>query len=352
MRLGYACINTELRKKKIFMSRSITVATLVEMTPRAAVERCRALVVQNLHDLQTILEWNEAHGIRFFRLSSNIFPHIGNHTLPARFRREPYFRGDIAFALPQLRKIGAWAREHNHRLTIHMTPYIQLGSPDTGIVSRSVFDIIMYTKTLRALATSDPCIILHGGGVYLTRDDTTGGGDACHQRCDAGLGTSGGAGTSAGAAAMSEADAELLTAAKQKTLARWLRNYRGLPLTTRRLIVLENDERHYGVTDLLPFCENTGIPLCFDVFHNSISAAHVAVTDSLVRRIVRTWPRGVVPKFHISEQDPDLGFGAHARRVARLPAWLRSSSWDVMVEAKDKEQAVIDLMKKYRISQK
>ena len=51
-RLGYACINTELRKKNIFSSRTCRLATLESK----GIEYVKNLALKNLKDLQTILE--------------------------------------------------------------------------------------------------------------------------------------------------------------------------------------------------------------------------------------------------------------------------------------------------------
>jgi UV DNA damage endonuclease len=295
MRLGYACINTELRAKGIFCSRSCTLATL----KLRGVPYLKELALQNIIDLLTILQWNEAHNIRLFRITSNLFPHMGN---PQVQIEDPYFTGDMHFAYKALDRVGAYAREHGHRLTFHMTPYIQLGSPNEDIATRSIFDVKIYGKILARVGDASSCIILHGGGVY---DDKPG------------------------------------------TLRRWLRRFRKLPEATQKLVACENDERHYGVSDMLEFCEQNHIRFCLDVFHNKISANHVELTPIILRRTIATW-HGVTPKFHISDQDPELGFGAHAMYVATIPDIIKKiKKLDVMIEAKIKEKAVQRLYTKF-----
>jgi UV DNA damage endonuclease len=268
----------------------------------------KKLALDNIRDLLEILKWNEAHGIRLFRITSNLFPHMGNEAVRLR---DSYFRGDMRFAAAALREAGDYAARHGHRLTFHMNPYIQLGTPNPDVLRRSVFDVVVYGKILQAMNVDDACIVLHGGGVYDLQGDKQ--------------------------------------AAKLATLARWLTAYRRLPASTRSKIVIENDELHYGVDDLLPFCEKNGIPFCFDIFHNSISAARVEVTPRLVHAVFATWPRGMTPKFHLSEQQKGGRFGAHADMVRLLPAFLCRirRRFDIMIEAKHKERAVMYLYKKY-----
>ncbi len=312
MRLGYACINMKLREDNIFCSRSTTLKTLTTLGVRKGVAHLRGLALANVADLLTILKWNEAHGIRVFRITSNLFPHMGNHKLGTAWRRTSYWRGDISFAVEPLREAGQYALRYGHRLTFHMSPFIQLGAVDADVLSRSIFDIKQYLYIYEALRVpaDGRCLILHGGGVYQTDDMTK-------------------------------------EEAKSTTLRRWLVAFETLPTAVQHMIVLENDERHYGVSDLLPLCESRHIPLCFDYFHNDISEDGVDVTPTLLRRIARTWGRRR-PKFHLSEQDRSLGFGAHAAMVHRIPdELLKFRNVDIMIEAKNKEIALTALHRRY-----
>lgn len=310
MRLGYACINTGLRENGIFSSHSVTMGTLLDRGPTAGTLLCKEKALQNLRDLLIILEWNVKRGIRLFRIGSLLWPHMGNHLLPPKFN-DPYFSGNIGFAHTELKEIGEYARTNGIRLTFHMTPYLQLGSPNADILKRSIFDINMYGKTFAIMGMKDSVIILHGGGVYQTN--------------------------------------ETKELAKQKTLERWLAAFKTLDASARKCVAIENDERHYGVNDLLPFCEKNGIPFCLDVFHNGISADHVAVTPALLKRVIETWPKAQVPKFHLSEQAPGSVFGAHSDYVRTIPDYFFRIKCpiDLMIECKMKERAVLRLYKKY-----
>lgn len=313
IRLGYACINTALRKK-VFCSRSCTMDTLRGMGPEAGTRYLKELALQNIRDLLTILQWNETHGIRFFRITSGLFPHQGNHLLPDSFTRRSYYRGDIAFAHADLKIVGEYAQAHGHRLSFHTQAYIQLGTPRLDVLKRSVFEIIVYMRVYKAMAipAAERCVILHGGGIYQCSHHAT--------KHDA----------------------------KQETLERWLSNYKKMPREVRDMIVLENDEYLYSVIDVLPFCEANRIPLCLDVFHNSISDERVAVTPALLKRVLKTWPAGRRPKFHLSEQEPDNRKGSHAFMVKAMPDYFFTlKNIDIMIEAKNKEQATMALYRKY-----
>ena len=66
--------------------------------------------------------------------------------------------------------------------------------------------------------------------------------------------------------------------------------------------------------------------------------------------ILATWNRrGIKPKFHISTQCCGGRVGKHADYIDKIPDYLLNISQpiDIAVEAKDKEQAIYDLYKKY-----
>lgn len=68
--LGYACLCETLRQFDIFSSRDCIKATF----EKQGLSCISQLALKNARDLAMTIEWNEQHGIRFFRLSSCIFP--------------------------------------------------------------------------------------------------------------------------------------------------------------------------------------------------------------------------------------------------------------------------------------
>lgn len=72
MKLGYACINKGLseqpKSKRVTTNRTFRKATFEEK----GLAHASAIFLQNARDLLTILQWNEKHNIKFFRLSSQI----------------------------------------------------------------------------------------------------------------------------------------------------------------------------------------------------------------------------------------------------------------------------------------
>lgn len=147
---------------------------------------------------------------------------------------------------------------------------------------------------------------------------------------------------------------------KPATLDRFRRNYMTLSESVRRRLVLENDDVVWSVHDLLPICEELNIPMVLDYHHNNIVFDAEKIREGtfdisqpeISDRIARTWTRkNIKQKMHYSE--PCAGSVTsrdrrkHSPRVATLPPC--PPDMDLMIEAKDKEQAVFDLMRRFKL---
>jgi UV DNA damage endonuclease len=316
VRLGYACINTELREQGIFSSRGMILKTLTDAT-KGGVELARKLAIANIQDTKLILQWNEQNGIRFFRLTSELFPHINNHLAGSAI-----LEYKIDFAKPYLQELGALSRRHGHRITAHPGQFVQLGTPKEDVLQRSILDLTTHADIFLAMGLTPQLgsvMVVHGGGVY---------GD------------------------------------KSETLARWCKNYQALPEHVRQFVVLENDEYGYGVLDLLPWCEKYDIPLVIDWFHNiCFKKIHEAKNDGtnvgfgphstdIIERIVAIWRRrGIKPKCHYSEQADGMRVGTHSDFISELPADIlgvcAKYDIDIMCECKQKQACMLPLLTRH-----
>ncbi|KAE8226079.1 hypothetical protein CF319_g1272 [Tilletia indica] len=295
-RLGYACLNTILRAQKpsIFSSRTTRLKSIEEK----GLDFVRELALANVRDIIPMIEWNEAHGIRFMRLSSEMFP----------FATHPVNGYDfVAFAKDELAKAGELARKYGHRLTMHPGQFCQLGTPKKDVLEASIRELDMHAQILDALGMDqDSVMILHGGGVYGEREETV--------------------------------------ARIKNTIQTRLKG------STRSRLVLENDELSYSVDELLPICKELKVPLVLDFHHDMLRPSSRSPAE-LMPEILEIWKeRGIRPKFHLSEPRPGAKAmrerRAHSDRCTHIPAELPANA-DLMIEAKDKEQAVFELFRIY-----
>jgi UV DNA damage endonuclease len=256
-----------------------------------------------------MLRWNHKYGIKFMRLSSEMFP-FASHNIYG-YKLAP-------FASQALAEAGRVAAELGHRLTMHPGQFTQLGSPRKEVITASVRDLEYHHELLSLLKLPpqqdrDAVVILHMGGVF---------GD------------------------------------KSATLNRFRENYAALPQPIRDRLVLENDDVSYSVHDLLPICEELIIPLVLDYHHHNIIFDADKIREGtkdimgLYDRIKATWTRkGITQKMHYSEPTPSAVTSRqrrkHSPRVATLPPC--PPDMDLMVEAKDNEQAVFELMRAFKL---
>ncbi|KAM3478007.1 hypothetical protein MY5147_002403 [Beauveria neobassiana] len=339
-RLGYliankACLNTYLRTANppVFSSRTCRIASILEhrhplldpsqpehptknrpdKSKPADVSRGLAFVqdlgLANARDIAKMLRWNNKYGIKFLRLSSEMFP-FASHA--------EYGYKLAPFAADALGEAGRVAAELGHRLTTHPGQFTQLGSPRKEVVDASFRDLEYHDELLSLLKLPpqldrDAVMILHMGGIF---------GD------------------------------------KQATLDRFRENYKKLPQGVQNRLVLENDDVGWSVHDLLPICEELNIPLVLDYHHHNIIFDDASLREGtrdiidLYPRITATWTRkNIKQKMHYSEPTAAAVTPRerrkHSARVKVLPPCARDM--DLMIEAKDKEQAVFELMRTYKL---
>lgn len=244
------------------------------------------LVNENMQLLADILRWNRGQQIMMYRLSSDLVP-FGSHDAV-----------DMqALDFPQHQEIAHLAQ--GMRLSTHPGQFT-LPSAQGEIWQKSRRDLD-YHLTLMTILDIDGDIVLHGGGVYGDRATTA---------------------------------------------QRIKHNLLSLPPQLLRHIRLENDERSWSVHDLLPICEEIGVPLIVDGFHHQINGEE-PLADLPWDRILATW-HGLTPKLHYSEQDPTKRPGAHslsvdAQAFRKFLASVHMPDYDVMLECKAKEQALLKL---------
>ena len=309
---GYACISLRMREQDVYSTRTVQLSTV----DRIGVDGLKELGLKNVNDLYKILEYNESWGCRFFRVTSNLFPHMGNPKLP--------FSYNVDFARPNLERVGKYAREHGHRLTAHPGQFAQLGSPRREVVEQTFVDLGVHADVFIAMGLNPTdhgsVMIIHGGGVFGSKTDT---------------------------------------------LARFAENYAALPEKTRQFVVLENDEFQYSIHDLLPFCEKHDIPLCVDFFHHWVWSRRKATKEGkvnerefnreynaiwqLLPRVIAIWrKRGIKPKCHLSEQKPQSRDGAHGDCICSIPKdivkFILENGVDIMLEVKLKDECLRNII--------
>ncbi len=256
-------------------------------------ERLRQTVAMNLECLGRILRFNVEHGIKLFRITSDLVPFASHPVCAVNWARE--FASDFA-------ALGAYAREHDLRLSMHPGQYTLINSPQDSTYRASVSELIYHATVLDSLGMDESHKIqIHVGGVY---------GD------------------------------------KPASMRRFVERFHALPESVRRRLVIENDERLYSVADCALIWQETGAPILFDDFHFRLNTAGESF-ESAFNRAASTWDgRHGVPQVDYSSQEMDKRFGTHAATIdeadfADFLDRIRGYDVDVMLEIKDKDRSAL-----------
>ena len=267
------------------------------------------LGLANARDVVKMVRWNDKYGIKFMRLSSEMFP-FASH--------DEYGYKLAPFAADTLAEAGKVIGELGHRVTTHPGQFTQLGSPRKQVIDNAIRDLDYHAEMLSLLKLPpqqdrDAVMILHLGGAF---------GD------------------------------------KPAAIERFKDNYSKLSQNVKNRLVLENDDVVWSVHEILPLCQELNIPMVLDFHHHNILFDSTQIREGtkdiveLFPAILETWSRkGITPKMHYSEPCPEAVTARsrrkHSPRVMTLPPC--PDTMDLMIEAKDKEQAVFELMRTFKL---
>jgi len=290
MNLGYACINMTLGKK-ITTNRSMVRKTFNQK----GLDYVSELTLLNSQDIIKILEWNNANGIKFFRLSSAIIP-WGDKLDLTQLK-------DYKQIKSELKKAGDYAKANGIRITSHPGPFVVLTSPKEQVVQNSIDDLEMHGKIFDMMGLSQTPynkINIHCNGVY---------GD------------------------------------KKSAMDRFCENFKRLSPSVQSRLTVENDDKAsmYSVCDLMYIHEKIGIPIVFDYHHYKFCPG-VLTEDEALEMATSTWPWNIKPVVHYSESKEGSKLQAHSDYIKQLPNTY-GIHVDIMVEAKQKELAILPFLK-------
>ncbi len=294
-RYGYACINMDLADQGVTTNKSMILDTFMKKGTKYAGE----LALSNLVALRQVLEWNIAHGIQVYRMTSKLFPWACDY----RFEDLPNW----SEILPVMEDIGKYCDQEGIRLSFHPGPYNNLGSPDRDVIKSTIVDLEIHSQIMDYLGR--PCsheakINIHLGGAY---------GD------------------------------------KESAIKRFNLNFKKLSKGLQSRLTLENDDREslYSVEDLYKAHEATGIAIVFDGHHWQVGAKSGSYRKDLLKAY-GTWG-SVTPTLHWSNsrskwEDPKAKVNAHTDWYYETMS-LPNLDCDIILESKMKERALLKYIK-------
>jgi UV DNA damage endonuclease len=251
------------------------------------------LALENAKALKALIHWNHEHGVRLFRVTSNIFPWCTEYDM-TELNHFDEIADELAFCVKL-------ARAYQQRLTFHPSHFVKLGVEDGQLLQRSLREMEVHSKIFDLMGYEPSHynkINIHIGGVY---------GD------------------------------------KPLTLERFADNFKKLSPNCQKRMTVENDDwgSAFSVRDLLPMSQQTGIPIVFDFHHHKFCSGDWSEKEAFYAAI-GTWPEGVRPIVHWSESQAGRRPSAHSDYI-KGPMELhgKERDVDVMIEAKCKERTLL-----------
>jgi len=303
VRLGYVAMTLNL--ENCSPSGTVTVKTLSKLaSEEAKLYRLRKITRENLNNTLRILKFNKACHIDVYRLTSKLVP-LATHPDTEGWD----YIGDFE---NEFREIGKFIKENDFRISAHPDHYTLINSSTDKVLDVSLKDLDYHVKLFEAMGLGDYKykLVMHIGGVYKD---------------------------------------------KKLSMERFKENFVKLPDRIRKRLVLENDDKAYTAKDVLEICKEVKAPMVLDVHHHNCVNNGEAIEDMLYD-IFETWKdEYFVPKIHFSSPKSPKEFRSHADDIEpnEFYDFLKIAKkldmdFDVMIEAKNKDNALFNLSEKLK----
>lgn len=293
-KIGYACVNTSIGA---ITNRTCRLNNCTD-------KRLMDLISDNLDGMKRIIEWNIQKSIMLYRISSVVIPYA-SHEVNTIHWWDDY--------KDRIMGIGKIIKDSGMRVSMHPGQYVNINSPDKGVVDFSVKELEYHAKFMDLLGLGgEHRIILHIGGTY---------GD------------------------------------KKASIKRFIDVYGMLSENIKSRLTIENDDKTYNVWDVLEVSGKIGVPVIFDLLHHQVNHAGLAEDKDIkviLEKCFSTWNKNNgVPKIHFSTQRADARYGVHADSIdinllMQVYFEFINYNFDIMLETKDKEMSVLRAMKLLR----
>jgi UV DNA damage endonuclease len=136
---------------------------------------------------------------------------------------------------------------------------------------------------------------------------------------------------------------------------RLVRTLDGLPAFVHARLCLENDDRLWSAAEVIDLCARSGVRMVWDQHHHICHNPEDVPAGEALAAALATWPDASTPKIHLSSGRTAPDDRAHAEHIASADWMLLvellsqvERDVDVMIEAKAKDHAVLDLAQRIR----
>ena len=209
-------------------------------------------------------------------------------------------------------KLGEFIKSNDMRVSLHPDHFTLINTKSEEILNNSINDLKYHIKILNAMGLTDNKykLVIHVGGAYSN---------------------------------------------KEESLNRFISNYRELNSNIKSRIMLENDDKIYSATDVLRISKEISIPVVLDVHHYNCVNSGERLEDILYKAF-ETWNKQKFPpKIHFSSPKNAKQFRNHAENIDLndFIAFIKKAKevnkdFDIMLEAKNKDKALLKLSKELK----
>ena len=293
---GYADKNKHLADEGIRVNRGMQKKTFKSK----GLEYVGELAEKNCKDLQKIVEWNNNHGINFYRITSSFLPWHNKYEL----KELPNY----TVIEEILQKVGKLADEYDQRLTFHPGHFVKLASPTEDVAEKAIKELNTHGKILDIMNTQKTpynSINIHIGAHYSD---------------------------------------------KEATGKRFCQNYKKLSHSAKTRLTVENDDNEslWSVSELIKSVhDRIGIPVVYDRLHHQFTGRDLSHKQAL-NQSIDTWNEKPIMHYSESRQEhgeKDTRPQSHSDNIDG-PVKTFGNDVDVMIEAKNKEKALLNYRNK------
>jgi len=191
------------------------------------------LALINVNGVREVIKWNNANGIKVYRMTSCLFPWISEYDM---------------FELPDIDEIadvmadaGRIATRAGQRLSFHPGPFNVLASPNENVVAKTIKELNDHSAQMDLMglpASPMAKINIHVGGAYGEHD---------------------------------------------KALIRFCKNFKRLDPSTQARLTVENDDKPnlYSTKMLVEgVSDRIGVPVVFDSHHHELGPQDLDYHDA------------------------------------------------------------------------
>ena len=140
---------------------------------------------------------------------------------------------------------------------------------------------------------------------------------------------------------------------KEKSLQRFIKNFKSLPNYLQEVIAIENDDKVFNIEDCLFISEKLSIPVVLDYHHHICNKTEKSIEEYLPR-IFSTW-KNINPKMHFSSPKNKKEYRSHHEYidVDKFIEFINvlkkyNQDIDIMIEAKGKDESLFRLVRQLK----